>query len=90
MEYLIITVLGLVIGSFLNVCIYRIPKDLSVVNPPSACPSCGKRLQPLELIPVISFLWLRGRSRKGMWDADIMALPLGGVLDGHAILSGLY
>ena len=63
MEYLIITVLGLVIGSFLNVCIYRIPKELSVVNPPSACPSCGKRLQPLELIPVISFLWLRGRCK---------------------------
>jgi len=52
----VIVVFGLIMGSFLNVCIYRIPREQSIVLPPSACPKCGHRLSPLELIPVISFL----------------------------------
>jgi leader peptidase (prepilin peptidase)/N-methyltransferase len=55
--------LGAVIGSFLNVCIDRLPDRLSLVRPPSHCPSCQRRLSPLELVPVISFLLLRGRCR---------------------------
>lgn len=55
--------LGTVIGSFLNVCIYRLPRKESIVFPPSHCPHCGKRLTPLDLAPVISFLLLRGRCR---------------------------
>lgn len=51
------------LGSFLNVCIYRIPRKESIAYPPSHCPSCGQRLRPLELIPVVSFLWQRGRCR---------------------------
>jgi leader peptidase (prepilin peptidase) / N-methyltransferase len=54
---------GLFIGSFLNVCACRIPVEESVVFPPSRCPSCGRRLGAWELIPVLSFLWQRGRCR---------------------------
>jgi len=56
-------VLGLLIGSFLNVCIYRIPIEQSIVKPPSHCMSCGERLKILDLIPVFSYLFLKGRCR---------------------------
>lgn len=54
---------GLIVGSFLNVCIYRIPKNKSIVWPPSACPKCGNGIKWYDNIPVFSFLWLRGRCR---------------------------
>jgi len=53
--------LGLIIGSFLNVVIYRVPRGESIVYPGSHCPACGHNLRPWELIPVLSFLILRGR-----------------------------
>jgi leader peptidase (prepilin peptidase)/N-methyltransferase len=56
-------VLGLVIGSFLNVVIHRLPRGESVVHPPSHCPGCARRLAPVENVPVLSYLWLRGRCR---------------------------
>ncbi|MEW6233633.1 MAG: prepilin peptidase [Chloroflexota bacterium] len=56
-------VLGLVIGSFLNVCIDRLPRKESILSPPSRCTACGQQLRPLDLIPVVSFLLLRGRCR---------------------------
>jgi len=56
--------LGLVIGSFLNVCIVRIPERKSVVLSPSACPKCGASIRPYDNIPVLSYLFLRGRCRK--------------------------
>ena len=56
-------VLGLVLGSFLNVCIYRIPRGMSIVYPPSHCPSCGHRLSPLDNIPLLSYILLRGKCR---------------------------
>ena len=52
---------GACIGSFLNVCIYRIPEGKSIVYPPSACPHCGKALSWWQNIPVLSFILLRGR-----------------------------
>jgi leader peptidase (prepilin peptidase)/N-methyltransferase len=52
---------GIVFGSFLNVCIYRIPRDLSVVVPRSFCPECGNQLSWRENVPILSYLTLRGR-----------------------------
>lgn len=56
-------VLGMVIGSFLNVCIDRIPLNQSISSPPSRCPQCEKRIAAYDLIPVISYLVLGGRCR---------------------------
>ncbi len=60
---LYLALLGLVIGCFLNVCIYRIPEGQSVISPPSHCTSCGTRLKPIDLVPVFSYIFLRGRCR---------------------------
>ena len=54
---------GLVVGSFVNVCIYRLPKKESVVFPGSHCPACSSALRPLDNIPVISYIVLRGKCR---------------------------
>jgi len=55
--------LGLAFGSFLNVCIYRLPRDLSPVRPRSACPHCHEPIAFYDNIPVLSWLLLRGRCR---------------------------
>jgi leader peptidase (prepilin peptidase) / N-methyltransferase len=55
---------GLLIGSFLNVCILRIPREESIVLPASHCPACGAGIKPYDNIPVLSWLILRGRCRK--------------------------
>ena len=55
--------LGLIIGSFLNVCILRIPADKSIVLPSSACTNCGKAIAPYDNIPVLSWLFLGGKCR---------------------------
>ena len=54
-------VIGICVGSFLNVCIDRLPRGQSIVKPPSHCPICGRKLKLIELIPLASYLWLRGR-----------------------------
>ncbi|HUJ83320.1 MAG TPA: prepilin peptidase, partial [Candidatus Acidoferrales bacterium] len=54
---------GLVIGSFLNVCIVRIPGHKSIVLPSSACPKCGAKIRPYDNIPVVSWLLLGGKCR---------------------------
>ena len=66
MEILLIflfALLGLAVGSFLNVCIDRLPRNESIVNPPSHCPACQNKLAVKDLIPVFSYLRLRGRCR---------------------------
>jgi leader peptidase (prepilin peptidase)/N-methyltransferase len=55
--------LGLVFGSFANVCIYRLPLGLSVVHPPSRCPACGTLIKAYDNLPVLGWLVLRGRCR---------------------------
>lgn len=54
---------GIIIGSFLNVCITRIPEDLSIVSPGSRCPKCGTPIKPYDNVPVFAWLWLRGKCR---------------------------
>jgi len=56
-------VLGLAVGSFLNVVVWRVPRDESVVSPPSHCPACGAAVRPRDNVPVLSWLRLRGRCR---------------------------
>ena len=60
-ELVLAGVLGAILGSFLNVCIYRLPRDLSVVSPPSSCPACGAQIRWHHNIPVLGWLVLRGR-----------------------------
>lgn len=60
---LYIAVFGLIIGSFLNVCIYRIPTEQSIISPPSHCTGCNTRLKALDLIPVFSYIFLGGKCR---------------------------
>ncbi|MDP2647561.1 MAG: A24 family peptidase [Desulfobacterales bacterium] len=54
---------GMCTGSFLNVCIYRLPDSKSIVSPRSMCPGCGQTIRFYDNIPIISYLWLRGRCR---------------------------
>jgi leader peptidase (prepilin peptidase)/N-methyltransferase len=54
---------GLALGSFMNVCIYRIPLGKSIVTPASACPNCGERVRAYDNIPLVSYLVLLGRCR---------------------------
>ena len=55
---------GLAVGSFLNLTIDRLPRGQSVVTPPSRCDRCERRLAPFELVPVFSYLFLRGKCRR--------------------------
>ena len=59
----IVFMYGLFIGSFLNVCIYRIPEGKSVVSPPSSCGNCGHRLNFLDMIPVVNYFLYKGKCR---------------------------
>ena len=59
----IFVLLGMMVASFLNVCADRLPAKQSLVYPPSHCPACSRRLAAKDLIPVFSYLWLRGRCR---------------------------
>lgn len=59
----IIFILGLIIGSFLNVCIYRIPREESIVYPSSHCTECGNEIKKYDLMPLVSYIFLKGRCR---------------------------
>ena len=56
-------IMGIIFGSFYNVCIYRIPEKLSVANPPSHCYNCNTRLKPQDLVPILSWTFLKGKCR---------------------------
>lgn len=56
-------IVGLLIGSFLNVVVWRVPRGESVVSPPSACPACGTAIRPRDNVPVAGWLLLKGRCR---------------------------
>lgn len=59
----IVLIFGIIIGSFLNVCIYRIPNKKSIVYPSSFCPICGTPLKPLDLVPLLSYLLNSGKCK---------------------------
>lgn len=59
----LVFILGLITGSFMNVCIYRIPRNLSIIRPGSRCPVCNRPVKFFDNIPLLSFLILRGRCR---------------------------
>jgi leader peptidase (prepilin peptidase)/N-methyltransferase len=61
--YVIVFIFGALIGSFLNVCIYRMPRRLSIILPSSRCPSCNNPIKPWDNIPLLSYLFLGGRCR---------------------------
>ena len=63
LPYLVLFIFGTVIGSFLNVCIYRLPLGQSVVTAPSHCMSCGEKLRWYDMVPVVSWLVLGGKCR---------------------------
>ena len=77
-----ILVLGLVIGSFLNVCILRIPEDLSIVAPGSRCPRCQTPIRWYDNVPVLGWLWLRAKCR-------ICSLPISPMYPLVELASGL-
>ena len=56
-------VYGTIVGSFLNVCIYRLPEEQSIVKPPSHCPKCNTKLKGIDLVPLFSFLFLGRKCR---------------------------
>ena len=58
---ILVLAVGLVLGSFLNVCIYRLPLGESVVSPGSRCPKCGSAVRVWQNVPVVSWLFLRAR-----------------------------
>jgi leader peptidase (prepilin peptidase)/N-methyltransferase len=61
--FVLIIMFGIVWGSFLNVVIFRIPRGMSLLRPPSSCPGCGARIKPYDNVPVLSYLLLRGKCR---------------------------
>jgi leader peptidase (prepilin peptidase)/N-methyltransferase len=87
-----LAILGLAIGSFLNVCIHRLPRQASIVNPPSACPQCGYALRWIDNIPIVSYALLAGRCRQCRAPISIrypiVELLTMAVFLGHAVVFG--
>lgn len=82
-------VFGSYIGSFLNVCIWRIPRGESIVWPPSHCPKCGARIRWYQNIPILSWIALRGRCANCRQPISIR-YPLVELLGGIALLLLLH
>lgn len=86
-------VFGLAIGSFLNVCILRIPEGKSIVLPASACPKCGAAIRPYDNIPVLSYAALRGKCRACKtpisWMYPVVELLTGALFLGSWLAFGL-
>jgi leader peptidase (prepilin peptidase)/N-methyltransferase len=73
---------GIVIGSFLNVCITRIPEGVSIVSPGSRCPRCETPIKPYDNVPVLAWIWLRGKCRN-------CGLPISSMYPLVELLTGL-
>lgn len=77
--YIIIFIFGITIGSFLNVCIYRIPLGESIVTAPSHCMTCGRKLKWYDMVPVFSWLLLGGKCRNCKAKISVQYLIIEGV-----------
>ena len=88
-EALLAGLAGLLIGSFLNVCIYRLPRDLSVVAPRSFCPECDKPIAWYDNIPLVSFVLLRGHCRQCAQPIPLR-YPLVELLTGAAFFGAVW
>ena len=75
---------GIVFGSFFNVVGLRVPKKESIVSPPSHCTTCDRKLGVLDLVPVFSYIFLKGKCQK-MWFENQSHLSVYGVCDGCAV-----
>jgi leader peptidase (prepilin peptidase)/N-methyltransferase len=62
-ELIVVTLLGAALGSFLNVVVYRLPRHESLMRPGSHCPTCSSAVKPYDNVPVLAWVWLRGRCR---------------------------
>jgi leader peptidase (prepilin peptidase)/N-methyltransferase len=84
---------GLALGSFLNVCISRLPRHDSVVRPPSHCPHCKARIAAYDNIPLISFLLLRGRCRNCQkriaWRYPLVEASVAGLIVVNVFFNGI-
>ena len=88
MFYTFFFLYGLLFGSFLNVCIYRLPLNKSIVKPPSACPKCNYQIKWYENIPLFSYIFLNGKC-KGCKEKISLRYPIIELLCG-LIMMGLY
>ncbi len=89
LEALLALLAGLLIGSFLNVCIYRLPRDLSVVRPRSFCPTCEQPISWFDNIPILSYILLHGRCRN--CDSPIsMRYPIVEALTAISFFTSVY
>ncbi len=82
-------ILGAIVGSFLNVCIYRIPAGKSIVSPPSSCPQCGHRIRWYQNVPILSYLFLAGKCA-GCGQKISLRYPLIELLTGGLFALVLY
>lgn len=93
MPSVLLFILGLVVGSFLNVCIDRIPRSESLLHPPSHCDVCGRALARRDLVPVLSYLWLGGRCRYCRaaisWRLPAVEVATGVLFAGMGLATGL-
>lgn len=89
MNYLFVAVFGLIFGSFLNVCIARMPLGLSIVHPRSRCPRCHHPIRWYDNIPVLSFAWLRGRCRDCL-EPISLTYPLVEILNAALMLAAYF
>lgn len=88
-QYIFVFLFGAVIGSFLNVCIYRIPLKKSIVSPPSSCPSCGELIKSYDNVPIFGYIFLGGKCRNCKTSISIR-YPLIEALCGLLALSLYY